>query len=239
MATIYLVRHGQASFGAENYDELSDLGRRQATVVGEYFRDCGIRLDAAYSGDLWRQRETAQLALAGQPDEVTHHVDPRFNEIQNDEQIRELLPMVVARNPTIQALVDKGLSASKDYQKVIDAVFNHWVTPECDAQSDELGIQSWADYSAGVHSALGEVMATQGGGKTIGIFTSGGTLATVVAHVLGLGGESAYQFYEPVMNCSVTQLFYSGSRVSLSYYNDCSFLQVLGTQRGEDLITYR
>ncbi len=79
----------------------------------------------------------------------------------------------------------------------------------------------------------------QGGGKTVGIFTSGGTLATIVAQVLGLGGEKTYQFYEPVLNCSVTQLFYSRSRISLSYFNDCSFFRVLGGQRGEDLLTYR
>ena len=104
MATIYLIRHGQASFGSDNYDQLSDLGRRQATLMGEFLRDTGIVLDAAYSGDLSRQRETAQLALASQPGEVSHTIDARFNEIQNDEQIEYLLPEVVKRNPAIQAL---------------------------------------------------------------------------------------------------------------------------------------
>ncbi len=27
MGHLYLVRHGQASFGADDYDQLSDLGR--------------------------------------------------------------------------------------------------------------------------------------------------------------------------------------------------------------------
>ena len=89
-------------------------------------------------------------------------------------------------------------------------------------------IQSWADYSGGVHQALRDVMAEQGGGKTVGIFTSGGTLATLVAHVLGLGPEQTYQLYEPAMNCAVTQLFYNRSKVSLSYFNDCSFLRARG-----------
>lgn len=235
MATIYLVRHGQASFGAENYDELSALGQEQARVVGQYFRDCGITLDAAYSGDLFRQRETAELALASQPAPVSHQIDPRFNEIQNDEQIRYLMPLVLERNPALQALVDKGLSSSKDYQKVIDAVFNYWVSPQC----NEKRIQSWADYSAGVRDALASVMAEQGGGKTVAVFTSGGTIATIVAQVLGLGGEHTYKFYEPIFNCSVSQLFYSGTRVSLSSFNDRSFLQVLGRSGGEQLVSYR
>jgi hypothetical protein len=71
------------------------------------------------------------------------------------------------------------------------------------------------------------------------VFTSGGTIATIVAQVLGLSGEQTYQFYEPVFNCSVTQIFYSGSRTSLSYFNDRSWLQMAGVQCAQDLVTYR
>jgi|TARA_R110002072_G_scaffold150253_1_gene298535 broad specificity phosphatase PhoE len=235
MATLYLIRHGQASFGAENYDKLSELGCRQAHIAGEYFRDYGIQFDAVYSGDLSRQRETARLAIASQPQEVPHHIDARFNEIKNDEQLKYLLPEVVKRDPKIQALVENNLKASKDYQKLIEAVFNYWVTPAC----DDARIQSWANFSGGARQALQDVMQEQGSGKTIGIFTSGGTVATLVAQILGLSGEQTYQLYEPIFNCSVTQLFYNGSKVSLSYYNDRSFLQVLGKQLDENLISYR
>ena len=145
------------------------------------------------------------------------------------------MPEVIARRPDIQALVDKGLSKSKDYQKVIDAVFNYWVSPEC----DEPRIRSWADFSSGARDALAKVMREQGGGKTVAIFTSGGTLATLVAQVLGLDGSQTYQFYEPAMNCSITQMFYSGERVSLSSFNDVSFLHARGAQDGDNLVTYR
>jgi broad specificity phosphatase PhoE len=235
MATIYLVRHGQASFGEDDYDRLSELGRRQAQVLGEYFADAGIRLDAVYSGDLSRQRDTASLCLAAQGETVPHSIDPRFNEVQNDEQIRYLLPIVSETNPAIGALMEKGLSDSKSYQKLIEAVFNYWVSPDCD--DDRL--QSWADYSGSVRDALADVMAREGAGKTVAIFASGGTIATMVAQVLGLDGGHTYRFYEPMMNCSVTQLFYSGPKVSLSYYNDCSYLQLTGARQGERLVTYR
>lgn len=235
MATIYLIRHGQASFGAEDYDKLSELGCRQASVTGEYLADCGIVFDAIYSGDLLRQRETAELATASQTAALELQVDSRFNEIQNDQQLKYLVPEVIKTNPVVQSLMERGLSDSKDYQKVIEAVFNYWVSPQC----DDARIQSWSDYSEGVRQALHDVMVEQGAGKTVGIFTSGGTIATAVAQVLGLSGEQTYRFYEPIFNCSVSQLFYSGTRVSLSYFNDRSFLQVLGTRRGENLLSYR
>jgi broad specificity phosphatase PhoE len=235
MATIYVIRHGQASFGAADYDQLSELGCRQAEVVGHYLRDQGITIDAACSGDLSRQQKTARLALAAQAEAVPHKIDPRFNEVRNDEHIEYLLPEVMKTHPEIKALVDKGLRESKDYQKVIDAVFNYWVSPAC----DEPKIQSWADYSGGVRAAMKELITEQGSGRTLAIFTSGGTIATIVAQVLGLTGAQTYPFYEPIFNCSITQLFYSGDRVSLSYFNDRSFLQVMGKQAGEDLISYR
>ena len=235
MATVYLFRHGQASFGAQDYDKLSPLGERQATLLGHYLRDSGIVLDAAYSGTLLRQRQTAELAIASQPHAVSHHIEPRFNEIKNDEHLEYLLPELVKTDAGLRHIVERGLSSSKDYQKAIDAVFNHWVSAQC----TETRIQSWADYSGGVRAALQELMESQGSGKTLGIFTSGGTIATLVAQVLGLTGEQTYQFYEPVFNCSVTQIFYSGSRTSLSYFNDRSWLQVFGASSAEDLVTYR
>jgi broad specificity phosphatase PhoE len=235
MATLYLIRHGQASFGADDYDKLSALGERQAGALGEYLAAHDIHLDAAYSGDLLRQRETAALALASQPAEVSHRIDSRFNEIRNDEQIRHLVGDIARANPAIQALLDKGLSESKDYQKLIEAVFKHWVSPQCDAPQ----IQSWAAYSGAVRAAMSDLVREQGPGRTVAVFTSGGTIATIVAQVLGLGGEQTYQFYEPVFNCSVTQLFYSGERISLSYFNDRSFLQMMGRSAGENLVTYR
>lgn len=234
MASIYLVRHGQASFGADDYDKLSPLGCRQAQVLGEYFRDGGIHFDAAYSGDLLRQRETAELVLASQPDRVSHIIDPRFNEIQNDEQLHHLLPEVIARQPEVQGYVDQ-LGSSKSYQKVIEVVFNYWVSEQC--RNTE--VQSWREYAGNVGAALRAVIEAQGSGKTVAIFTSGGTVATLVGQVLGLGGESTYQFYEPVFNCSVSQLFYSGDKVSLSYFNDQSALRLLGQQLEENLISYR
>lgn len=235
MATIYLIRHGQASFGAANYDQLSPLGQLQAQRTGQYLARTGVHLDAAYSGDLWRQRETCQLACQAMGEGIAHTVDARFNEIQNDEQVKALAPVLAEQSESFKALIERGLSSSKDYQKVIDAVFNYWVSHDCSTY----GIQSWQEYSGLARDALNDVMQKEGGGKTIGIFTSGGTIATLVAQVLGLDGSQTYQFYEPVFNCSVTQLFYSKEKVSLSYFNDRSFLQLLGEENGEELVSYR
>src|SRR3954447_5496055 len=58
MGTLYLVRHGQASFGAADYDNLSELGHRQAVRLGEYWRERGMRFDAVITGTLKRHKQT-------------------------------------------------------------------------------------------------------------------------------------------------------------------------------------
>ncbi|MDG1506545.1 MAG: phosphoglycerate mutase family protein, partial [Luminiphilus sp.] len=87
MANLLIIRHGQASFGADNYDQLSALGQHQADLTGEFLSQSGVQLSAAFSGDLSRQRETGQRILAQLEDAPSLVIDPRFNEVQTDEQV--------------------------------------------------------------------------------------------------------------------------------------------------------
>ncbi len=63
MTTIYLVRHGQASFGKSNYDELSENGEAQATLLGQYFKKILKEQPYIVAGTMQRHEQTAQLAL--------------------------------------------------------------------------------------------------------------------------------------------------------------------------------
>ena len=67
MASLYLIRHGQASFGSANYDQLSPLGQRQADVSGRFFADTELHFAQAVSGDLSRQRETVSECSRANP----------------------------------------------------------------------------------------------------------------------------------------------------------------------------
>jgi len=235
MATIYLFRHGQASFGAENYDKLSPLGERQASVLGEYLAAAGITLDAAYSGGLERQKNTCRLALKAQAKGVAHHIDERFDEVRNDEHIEKIFPELAKSDPRLNKWMEDAMQNSKNYQKIIEAVFTHWVSNDCKTRD----IQTWKDYSEDTKAAINELREKEGSGKTIGVFTSGGTIATITAQVLGLDGAHVYKFYEPIINCSITQLFYNSKKISISAFNDYSYLQQKRALTGETLVTYR
>src|SRR3954453_24074050 len=80
MPIVLLVRHGQASFGADDYDSLSDLGRRQAELTGRRLATAGLRRAVAVHGSLRRQRDNGPLALAARRTEATPRTDPRWDE---------------------------------------------------------------------------------------------------------------------------------------------------------------
>ena len=235
MADLLIIRHGQASFGADNYDQLSTLGQRQADLTGEFLSQSGVHFSAAFSGDLSRQRETGERILAQLEDAPSLVIDPRLNEVQTDEQMAVMTPLLCEQDPRFATLVADMNKDSKSFQKIIETVFNYWVSPNCQVA----GIQSWQEYSAGVVSAFESARASAESGSTSAIFTSGGTIATLVGHVLGLSADRVYEFYEPVFNCSITRLIFNSRKCSLSTFNDVSHLQLMGAQRGERLVTYR
>ena len=84
MATLYLVRHGQASFAAENYDRLSELGRRQSVWLGEYFAGRGSEFSRVVCGTLERQRETARAILEAMGSVLTAAEHPGWNEYSGE-----------------------------------------------------------------------------------------------------------------------------------------------------------
>ena len=67
MNSVYFIRHGQAGTRGE-YDSLSELGRRQARLLGEYLVSQGVEFKAAVAGGLRRQQRTAAEVAAAYAD---------------------------------------------------------------------------------------------------------------------------------------------------------------------------
>ena len=141
--------------------------------------------------------------MASQPEPADLRTDPRLNEVDNEGQIAALLPILCEKDADFAERVKAGRSDSKQYQKVIQAVFNAWVSPDCPTLD---GTASWPDYLAGVRGALEEAMEQAESGSDTAIFTSGGTIATAVSWVLGVPHDQIYGFYEPVFNLSLIHI---------------------------------
>jgi broad specificity phosphatase PhoE len=231
MSTLYLVRHGQASFGTDNYDQLSTLGREQVALLGQFFVEGGEKIDRIYSGSLQRQRETAQIIAAalGATDPII--IDHAFDEYDSDVILRRF-----AASLTPTELTEAGWPGLKTdrrrFQFFLERAARAWVEARIEAED----MLPWHGFHGRIKSALETIMAKEGRSKTLVLSTSGGVIGTIVAHVLGLSNHMGVELNWAVHNASITRLIYSSEKVSLSMFNALPHLEREGRRQ---LITYR
>jgi broad specificity phosphatase PhoE len=232
MSVIYLIRHGQASFGTDNYDQLSTVGREQSTILGSYFAALGEPIHNIYTGTLQRQRETAQLlasALAPHAPPLT--VEPAFDEYESESILRAF-----AASLTPAQLDEAGWPAlhtdRRRFQFFLERAARAWV----EAQIVADGMLPWRSFHGRIIAALEQIMRSEGRGKTLLVSTSGGVIGTIVAHVLGLANHIGIELNWAVHNASITRLIYNADKMSLSMFNGLPHLDQEGRRQ---LITYR
>ncbi|BAN49391.1 histidine phosphatase family protein [Metapseudomonas resinovorans] len=236
MGSIYLIRHGQASFGADDYDVLSPIGIRQAEVLGSHFAQLGLRLDRCVSGDLRRQQHTAQAALAqldaaglGAP---AIQIDPAFNEFDADAVIRSLLPDLLPEEPEALHILRNGAQNRAEFQRLFSKLVLRWVSGE----HDKPELQSWQAFVEQVCGGLERLLAQAGSKQNIAVFTSGGTITALLHLVTGIPAASAFELNWQIVNTSLNRLKFRGSEVSLASFNSHVHLELL---KAPELITYR
>lgn len=233
MSELFIVRHGQASFGADDYDQLSAVGHEQAAILSEYWHGIGQRFDALYSGSLRRQLATAE-GLRGQVEEQDVQVDEGFDEYVSEhilEAYREQYAKADGFVTEGEAFAS-GLKDRRFFQRFLEKACQRWVQGELDSSS----IEPFPIFKQRVSDALERVMAANSKGRNVIIATSGGVIAMTVQKVLGMPDEQAINLNWVVYNTSITRIFFSGSRRSLSTFNGIPHLERPGFT---DRITYR
>ncbi len=239
MAVVYLIRHGQASFGSKDYDRLSELGTRQASLLGAQLQRNGLRLDALISGALQRQQDTAAgigAALGARAPELT--VDQAFNEYDHASVIRAYLPRFMAEVGS-----PRGLDATevlRDY-KLFDLAFRFMIKCWMDnAPHQREGLEDWREFCSRVSAGLAEALRAHGPKARIAVVTSGGTIAAALRVVLGLSNRRTLSLNWSIYNASVTELYYGRSTrhedALLLGFNNIAHLELDG---GRELITFR
>ncbi|MEN9551557.1 MAG: phosphoglycerate mutase, partial [Pseudomonadota bacterium] len=106
MGQLTLVRHGQASFGADDYDQLSELGQRQSIRLGAYWKQTSehtpdtLSFDAVLIGSLKRHRQTWEGIAQGASLQMTPEVWPELNEYDSHALIATVHPEPLAKPDT-------------------------------------------------------------------------------------------------------------------------------------------
>jgi broad specificity phosphatase PhoE len=220
---LYLIRHGQAG-SRDDYDLLSDLGKRQARLLGEYFRDAGVSFHAAYSGGIRRQRETAELVLAELPGAGEIAIDPRWNEFSLEGLWKTLAP----------ELMRADVQFARDYEALRSANLNvDRVMTTCDVQLIRAwianhpgcgGVEPWNEFRARVEEPRMEIGAF-GPGETVAVFTSATPTAVWCGTALGVDERRIFRIAGVLQNTSFSTLRLRDEELTLFTLNNSPHLR--------------
>lgn len=205
MGTLYLVRHGQASFGADHYDQLSALGQQQALRLGEYFAAQGWTFEASFTGTLARQVQTHAAMAQGLGTSLPATALAALNEYDSLALIATVHPEPLAKPDTPERY--------RHHFRLLRQALQAWMA----GQTEPAGMPRHADWVAGIREVLDRVR-TQHTGRVL-LVSSGGPIATAVGQVLGLSAEATIELNLRLRNASVTEFEFNPKRHTLLTFN--------------------
>lgn len=235
MGTLYLVRHGQASFGADDYDNLSALGQQQSVRLGEYFRQKGLTFDTVMTGTLRRHQQTyagiregmGASFPAGPPQGETappggsaaHDVPgvgapllwPGLNEYDSEAMIAAIHPHKLQKPDTPELY--------RHHFRLLRDGLTQWMNGVVSPK----GMPSYREFQMGVTSALDHIRQNFDG--NVLIVSSGGPISTAVGHVLGTTPETTIELNMRIRNSAITEFAFNPKRHTLLTYNTLPHLE--------------
>jgi broad specificity phosphatase PhoE len=232
MSSLTLVRHGQASFFAEDYDRLSALGEKQAALLGEHWAKRGPAFDEVYYGPRARQRQTAEIVgeryrQAGRPWPEPVLL-PELDEYDLAGLVEHLIPDLLGRDPGFGDLVEsyqrctgEGEEKFRTFLRMFEALLRHWQT----APHAIEGVESWAAFRDRVRRGLDRIRSRPGNGRRVAAFTSGGFIGTAVHLATGAPDDVALEVNWRVRNCSLTDFIFTRGRLTLDTFNSVPHLE--------------
>ena len=222
MGTLYLVRHGQASFGADDYDQLSPLGLQQAHRLGAHWLAQGQRFDTVLMGTLRRHAQTLDGIAQGLPGLPAPQVLPSLDEYDSLALIRAIHTEPLQKPDTPELY-------RHHFRLLCDAIAQ-WMAGVISPQ----GMPSWEDFSLGVRRVLDQVRRDHADQNVL-LVSSGGPISTAVGEVLGTAPEVTIALNMRIRNSAVTEFSVSPKRLMLQTFNT---LPHLHAQEHQALITH-
>ena len=223
MSVLTLVRHGQASFLAENYDQLSELGERQSRALGEYWARRGLQFDEVYSGPRERQRHSAELTVEAARKAGVKCPEPgildELDEYDLKGLLRVLAPELCRRDTEFARAVEQHLRSDgsarlRDFQGMFEPLLIYWQSGAC-----EKDMESWQAFRGRVQRAIRRLQENGGNGRRVVFFTSGGFIGSAVQIALAAPDRAALELHWRLRNGSLTEFAYTRERFSLDTFN--------------------
>lgn len=222
MTTIYFIRHGQASFGAESYDQLSPNGELQAKILGQYFDQILKEAPVVVSGSMQRHQQTACISLAECFPEVDVLTDSAWNEFNHQQVFAHYEPRFNEQD-LLKADVAKESNPRAYLAKIFEGAIERWTGGDYHHEYDE----SWPEFKSRIEVALQDLCdeLAQSKPRYAVVFTSGGVISVVAGKLLGLSPNKTFALNWAIANSSMTTLRLVGNEPQLLSLNEHHFIK--------------
>ena len=217
MTRIYLIRHGQASFHAADYDQLSDTGVEQSRLLGGWFEDCGWQAHHLVAGGMRRHLQTAEGffdTYADAPDwRERLQRDEGFNEFNHKEILSAWFaaedPEAVAKGSTFNNLT------KEEFEVKMFGALARWASGKFNSDYEE----SWPMFRERCMGAFEKAFNQAQRGENVLAFTSCGTISAICREILGVSEEQMVHLMWQISNGSVTSITRKHGRYALTAFN--------------------
>jgi broad specificity phosphatase PhoE len=224
MSALYLIRHGQASFGAADYDVLTARGEAQSRALGRHLARALPTLDVVLTGPARRHRDTCRLALEAARAEGASVPEPTvldgLDEFPGVELWNRTLPELETIDHELAALVRGGLpSDPRELERAAARATARLTDLWASGALDHHGLERFDDFDARVRGALDQLIAHCGRGVRVTAFTSAGPIAIAVRRALDLSIPHTLKIMRAVANASLSELRYREAELGLVSFN--------------------
>jgi broad specificity phosphatase PhoE len=218
VSVILLVRHGQASFGAADYDQLSPTGEEQSAILGRALAARGVRPTRIVAGAMKRHAQTANFATEAAGWGLPLEIDAGWDEFDH-------LQMLAVHTPPE---TDEASSEKAAFQRWFEEASAKWTGGQHDDEYDE----PFGTFTGRVDAALARLGASLAPADTAVVFTSGGPVSWAATSLLD-GDAGLWLKLNPVtVNTAVTKIVIGRRGMTLVSLNDHAHLE-------PDWLTYR
>ena len=230
MSKLYFFRHAQASYLADNYDQLSSKGELQSAELGKYLVEKKVQFDKIFVGPLERQKHTFEIVRDIYSKANLNIPEPTFlNELkehEGTEGVHHAMPELVKTVPQIQKWHEEMTENPTLRKRNTLLAFQYFMDEWVEGKIETPNVEPWETFRNIVRNGLNQILESTGRGETVGTFTSGGTISSITAEALNIRDEkrvAAMNF--SVRNTSFSTFLYSKNQFNLLSFNELPHLE--------------
>jgi len=220
ITNLYLIRHGQASFGEKNYDNLSKKGDKQSIALGKKLLKNNIFFDQTIIGPLNRHQQTFDGINKGYGGDLNDpSIIDEFAENQLMEIAQYFIPKMLKTDKNIKEIFNAVpfWKRKRKFLEYFNIIAKKWIHNELDLS--EKGFESYDNFRERIRLAKSKVSSLMSENKNTMVVSSGGAITGVYAECHPLTVDEIMKLNFKIKNASITLFKKENDTFTLHTFN--------------------